>query len=703
MWARRSSATCFACQTLPLVLFVGAVVAPAVSAQDDARAETTPPIGDSLLLLQKIDVYNLRKPDDAGARSAIDAEAIARLAADRPADILNTLPGVNIQMNSGQEHLIAIRSPVLTGGAGQGSFLILENGVPTRSPAFGNVNSLIELHHEVASGVEVVRGPGSARHGSNAVHGMINVILPLDTVYTPEARASVGSLGRARLDLITVPFRETDAGHTVAALSLAQDHGWRDETPSQQQKVSVSRSFDGGDWSFRSWLAATNLNQETAGFIIGAGAYENADTAETNPNPEAFRDAWSARIGARATTENAAGIFSITPYMHTQAMIFSQHFLPYGGVEKNGHTGGGAMVSQAFENADALTFAIGADVDFAQGYLKEIQPRAFAQFPGDRRFPQGIHYDYDVDTQMAALWADGSFKLSDTLRLTGGVRAETHRFDYSTAIPAGINGRFQVAQNREDEFSFVTPKAGLIWAFSDQHNVYINYARGARVPQVSDLYRLQNLQVPGEIESETVDSLELGWRGVALNGALKFELAAYHMQKENFFFRDSDGLNVIDGATQHQGVEVATTFDITGKLKLAGNVAWSDQTYTFDRSVRTGAANETIRRGNAIDTAPEWLGDVRLDWQASDALLMSLTLEHTGEYFLDPANAATYPGHTLFGARTGWRVNDQVELCVIARNLTDARFADRADISFGSQRFFPGEPLNVTFGFAKKF
>ena len=47
-------------------------------------------------------------------------------------------------MNSGQEHLIAIRSPVLTGGAGQGSFLILENGVPTRSPAFGNVNSLIE-------------------------------------------------------------------------------------------------------------------------------------------------------------------------------------------------------------------------------------------------------------------------------------------------------------------------------------------------------------------------------------------------------------------------------------------------------------------------------------------------------------------------------------------------------------------------------
>jgi outer membrane cobalamin receptor len=95
-----------------------------------------------------------------------------------PPEILNQLPGVNVQMNSGQEHLIAIRSPVLTGGAGQGSFLILENGVPTRSPAFGNVNSLIEPHHEVADAIEVVRGPGSAKYGSNAVHGLINVILP---------------------------------------------------------------------------------------------------------------------------------------------------------------------------------------------------------------------------------------------------------------------------------------------------------------------------------------------------------------------------------------------------------------------------------------------------------------------------------------------------------------------------------------------
>ncbi len=100
--------------------------------------------------LSPVEVWGDRSRADPGSQAFVTAEQIDATAADHPAEILNQLPGVNVQMNSGQEHLIAIRSPVLTGGAGQGSFLILENGVPTRSPAFGNVNSLIEPHHEIA-------------------------------------------------------------------------------------------------------------------------------------------------------------------------------------------------------------------------------------------------------------------------------------------------------------------------------------------------------------------------------------------------------------------------------------------------------------------------------------------------------------------------------------------------------------------------
>ena len=37
-----------------------------------------------------------------------------------PADLLNQAPGINIHRGNGQEHLTAIRSPVLVGGAGAG-------------------------------------------------------------------------------------------------------------------------------------------------------------------------------------------------------------------------------------------------------------------------------------------------------------------------------------------------------------------------------------------------------------------------------------------------------------------------------------------------------------------------------------------------------------------------------------------------------
>ena len=89
-----------------------------------------------------------------------------------PAELLNTVAGVNIHRGSGQEHLTAIRSPVLTGGAGAGSFLYTLDGVPLRAAGFANVNALLEAPTEIADRIEVFKGPGPANFGSNALHGL---------------------------------------------------------------------------------------------------------------------------------------------------------------------------------------------------------------------------------------------------------------------------------------------------------------------------------------------------------------------------------------------------------------------------------------------------------------------------------------------------------------------------------------------------
>ena len=645
--------------------------------------------------LEPVNVWGDRAETDPGSLAVLDNAEIADTLADHPAEILNKLPGVNIQMNSGQEHLIAIRSPVLTGGAGQGSFLIMENGVPVRSPAFGNVNSLFEPHHEVASAIEVVRGPGSAKYGSNAVHGLVNVILP-DVGAGSETVASYGTLGRWRTD-VTLDQGE----HWLAAVSIQKDTGWRDNTGVDQQKLTLVGDWALGGWDTTGWLTASNLNQETAGFIQGADAYKDEDIAKSNPNPEAYRDAWSARAGARLSRELGGGTLTLTPYAHTQAMIFAQHFLPNGGVEKNGSTGGGVMARFQREVSEAVTWRVGADVDVASGWLKEIQPEPFGFFPGDARFPQGKHYDYTVDTLTGALWGELDYVLTDDMRLLAGLRAETHEYDYSTDVAPGINGRFNVPADRTDNFDLLTPKLGLIWSVADATDLYANYARGERAPQASDLYRLQSLQVAGEVEEETLDSFEIGARGSALDGRLVYDVAAYWMEKENFFFRDSDGLNVPNGSTEHAGIEASAALELTTALSVSGSASWSDQTYTFDRITSSGT--ETIQDGNEIDTAPEWLANVSLDWKATEAIKLSLNVDHVGEYFVDPANTTVYPGHTVLGARGAWVFAEGTEVFLIVRNLTDERYADRADLAFGNDRYFPGEPINATLGMRKKF
>lgn len=646
---------------------------------------------ESQSLQPRVVVDGDRLDTDPGSVSFIDEDLVSETLADHPAEILNVLPGVNIHTNSGQEHLIAIRSPVLNGGAGQGSFLVLQNGVPTRSPAFGNVNMLFETHHEIADSIGVVRGPGSAAYGSNAVHGVVDLFLPSAETSGTDFTISSSTLSRSRGDIVT------GNGSQVLGLSVQHDAGWRDETSVDQQKLYLASAVEFAGWSGQAWLSAMNLNQETGGFIQGFEAYEDEDVSESNPNPEAFRDAQFAMAAIDLNRSFGEYDVNVTPYARWQEMEFRQHFLPYKGFEENSHSAFGVM-GDVTRRYDDLRWTVGGMVDAASGDLLETQPAPFGFFPGDSRFPVGVHYDYTVETLAFALWGELEYEISDDIRMLTGLRAETHDYDYTTRAPSGVNGRFNVPADRSDSFDLVTPKLGIIWDNAIGNvAVYANYARGQRAPQASDLYRLQSLQTVGEVKSETLDSLEIGARGAVLDGRLYFDFAAYVMEKENYFFRDAQGLNVIGGRTDHVGIEGQASFEVTDTVTVSGNLSWAEHTYAFNR-----AANGIVD-GNPIDSAPEWLGNLYIAWAPTDRFDASLSLEYVGEYFTNEANTASYDGHTVASARASYDLTDELEAFVIIRNLTDERYADRADFAFGNHRYFPGEPMNATFGVRASF
>ena len=409
----------------------------------------------------QIVVTGLRQPKPlkelAGNTSRIEAEELSRIGAHHPSEALNRLPGVFVHRGNGQEHLTAIRSPVLTGGAGAGSFLYLEDGVPLRAAGFGNVNGLFESTSELAGALEVVRGPGSALYGSNAVHGLINVVPLRPGDETLLLEGAVGSFQRYSGRLTASHGKE--GGGEIFSVSLVHEGGYISAAGLDQQKAYASMERPFGDGQVRLSIAGTNLNQETAGFIRGVDAYKDRTLSRTNPNPEAYRDAKSARLSLAIDQPGVAGgRWSVTPFGRYTEMEFRQHFLPSRAVEENGHWSLGVLLRHDWRLEEGHLVVFGLDAEYTEGYLWEFQANPDTAFPPP--YPQGLHYDFDVVAEVVAPYVHTEWQWTDELRTTLEARYEFTKYDYDTSAPVGVNGRLFVPADRSDDYQAFTPAAG---------------------------------------------------------------------------------------------------------------------------------------------------------------------------------------------------------------------------------------------------
>lgn len=620
--------------------------------------------------------------------AVIGADDIEMTGAQHVSELLNRAPGVHIHRGNGVEHLTAIRSPVLSAGAGAGSFLYLEDGIALRAPAFANINGLFEAADELASRVEIIRGPGGAVYGSNALHGLVNLITPDPALAQTRAEIEAGSYGRVRLT--AVASGATRLGDGFIGLTVRSEDGWRDNA--SLLRAGLQARLDWGEGATR-WSARTtliHLEQETATFVNGFRAYRDVAASRQNANPEAFRDARALRVSLHADhTLSERWSLSGAVYARSNAMDFRLHFLPSRALEETGHDSLGFQSAVHFENA-STRFSAGLDGEWTRGHLIEDQT-----LPSFGAFPQGIHYDYDVEALTCAVFVQGRHRVTARLDIEGGARLEATRFDYTNNTDDGAIGRFLRLPDRSDSFTTFAPHAGLVWGFSDEARGFVRLARGVRAPQSDELYRLQPGQEIDAIEAETLDSLEAGLR-LSRTGGLALELTAFTMVKRNVFFRDADGINVTDGRTTHEGVEIEGVWPLTDTLTLSGALTYAIHNYDFDRPV--AQASEAIERGNRVDTAPEWLGNLRARWQPVEALTLEAEWLHVGEYFADAANEAVYDGHDLFHLRGVVRVREGWEVFGSIRNLADTRYAERADFAFGGYRYFPGEPRAFSLG-----
>lgn len=196
--------------------------------------------GDDATTFQTVHVTAAQIARQALGTSTITAEDIeTRPPANDIADILRTMPGVNLSGNSasgqyGNNRQIDLR------GMGPENTLVLVDGKPVgsrdaiRMGRSGERNTRGDTNWVPAEAIEridVLRGPAAARYGSGAAGGVINIITKKPT---------------------------GDLEGTLSLYGLVPEHG--DEGGSQRAGFTLSGPL-AGDWSFRMY---GNLNKTDA-------------------------------------------------------------------------------------------------------------------------------------------------------------------------------------------------------------------------------------------------------------------------------------------------------------------------------------------------------------------------------------------------------------------------------------------------------
>jgi len=108
--------------------------------------------------------------------SFINSESINNEYYRNSGDMLDQIPGINVRRNGGSagaDFGVSIRS--LNGGSSSGKILVLVDGIPVNNGWNGGLN-FNALPVEFIDKVEVVKGPSSALHGSQATAGVVNIM-----------------------------------------------------------------------------------------------------------------------------------------------------------------------------------------------------------------------------------------------------------------------------------------------------------------------------------------------------------------------------------------------------------------------------------------------------------------------------------------------------------------------------------------------
>jgi iron complex outermembrane receptor protein len=476
--------------------------------------------------------------DAAPTMSVITTAAIETAPSANFAELLRSIPGVNITQVSARD--INVTSRAATGTLATGQLALLD-GRTLYQDFFGFVMwDFLPVNFNEVKQVEVIRGPASAVWGANALYGVVNVISK-----TPrELKGASATFGVGGFDR-----PDADAG------SLWYVSGTYADAPNDRWSYKLS----GGGYAQDELARPTGVVPcDNAAVCSGVKAPypPYANTGTTQPKFDARVD-YDYEDGRQLSF--SGGVAGTDGIMHSGIGPFDINSGSVMSYAKASFTKG-ALRAGFFTNilsGDAdqlLTLGLNGapirftfdttTVDFDLSNVQTLAKRHVVSYGGNLRFngnDLSIAPDADNRTEFGIFGQDEIF-LSDHFRLVAGGRVD--RFDFVDDFVFSPRVAFLVKPDANQTFRISYNKAyrspSVINNFID---LIISQPVSLAALGGPSTYLLPvNIEGNTDLEVQSLDAFEIGYSGAVANGRAILS-AAYYMNwlKNDILFTQPEG------------------------------------------------------------------------------------------------------------------------------------------------------------------
>ncbi len=543
--------------------------------------------------------------------TVITAADIRAMGATDLDQVLESVPGLHVS----RTHLAYNPLYVMRGLHSETSpyVLFLTNGLPMTLWGNGNIGEFWGgMPVEAISRIEVIRGPGSALFGADAVGGVVNIVTrTAEEIGGTDVGLRIGSFDTG--DAWVVHGGQAGGFDVALALQLSTTSGQREIVESDLQtqldlifgtdasrapgpvdtgRDSVEANLDvaRGDWRLRLGFQGRYGLGTGAGFIQALDPTGTTDrdrqTADLTWRRSELTPSWDLEIRLSYLRDRGESDFRATP----PGSFTGVSLLPDGNhlfvAQTQRHWGLDASASYTGSKRHRVRLGAGFQDALFDDVESKVTTDAFGVLlPGGFQDVSGnpdliIGVEQNRDAHFA--FVQDEWKISERWDLTSGLRWD-HYSDFGDTV---------------------NPRLALVWKATDKLTSKLLYGRAFRPPSYRELYVINNSEVLGNpgLEPEIMDTLELGLSYSATPDCrLAVNVFAYELQDLILpVGRPAIYHNV--GERTGEGFEVEGEWVRGEAFELSGNYAYQQST---DEATGAGAGH-----------APEQQLFIRTDWSS---------------------------------------------------------------------------------------